>query len=142
MFMLVSARYERASLIVTSNKAFSAWGEIFGDEVTATAMIDRLVHHAEILALKGDQLPASRQGSRPAAAGRDRLIDHPRRFLPRRQAAAQRLGDGGIDVGRLDSPSGGQISAPPGPRRPADRRSASRRPACLASPTARLRRRV
>ena len=54
MFMLVSRRYERASLIVTSNKPFSAWGEIFGDEVTATAMIDRLVHHAEILALKGD----------------------------------------------------------------------------------------
>jgi hypothetical protein len=43
MFMLVARRYERASLIVTSNKPFSAWGEIFGDEVTATAMIDRLV---------------------------------------------------------------------------------------------------
>jgi hypothetical protein len=47
-------RYERASLIVTSNKPFSAWGEIFGDDVVAAAMIDRLVHHAEILALKGD----------------------------------------------------------------------------------------
>src|SRR5215211_5821814 len=54
MFSLVSARYERASLIVTSNKPFSAWGEIFGDEVTAVPMIDRLVHHAEILSLKGD----------------------------------------------------------------------------------------
>ncbi|MBE2321110.1 ATP-binding protein [Solirubrobacter sp. CPCC 204708] len=54
MFMLVSRRYERASLIVTSNKPFSGWGEIFGDDVTAAAMIDRLVHHAEILALKGD----------------------------------------------------------------------------------------
>ncbi|MFL5837916.1 MAG: IS21-like element helper ATPase IstB [Solirubrobacteraceae bacterium] len=54
MFSLVSARYERASQIVTSNKPFSAWGEIFGDEVTAVAMIDRLVHHAEILSLKGD----------------------------------------------------------------------------------------
>jgi DNA replication protein DnaC len=54
MFSLVSARYERASLVVTSNKPFSAWGEIFGDEVVAAAMIDRLVHHAEILALKGD----------------------------------------------------------------------------------------
>jgi DNA replication protein DnaC len=54
MFMLVSRRYERASMIVTSNKPFSAWGEIFGDDVTAAAMIDRLVHHAEILALKGD----------------------------------------------------------------------------------------
>jgi DNA replication protein DnaC len=54
MFSLISARYERASLIVTSNKPFSSWGEIFGDEVTAAAMIDRLVHHAEILGLKGD----------------------------------------------------------------------------------------
>ena len=54
MFSLVSARYERASMIVTSNKPFSAWGETVGDEVTAAAMIDRLVHHAEILALKGD----------------------------------------------------------------------------------------
>jgi DNA replication protein DnaC len=54
MFSLVSARYERASMIVTSNKPFSSWGEIFGDEVVAAAMIDRLVHHAEILALKGD----------------------------------------------------------------------------------------
>jgi len=54
MFSLVSARYERASVIVTSNKSFSSWGEIFGDDVVAAAMIDRLVHHAEILALKGD----------------------------------------------------------------------------------------
>jgi DNA replication protein DnaC len=54
IFQLVSARYERASMIVTSNKPFSSWGEIFGDEVVAAAMIDRLVHHAEILSLKGD----------------------------------------------------------------------------------------
>jgi DNA replication protein DnaC len=54
MFALVSSRYERASMIVTSNKPFSRWGEIFGDDVVAAAMIDRLVHHAEILNLKGD----------------------------------------------------------------------------------------
>jgi DNA replication protein DnaC len=53
-FQLVSARYERASLIVTSNKPFGRWGETFGDEVVAAAMIDRLVHHAEVIALKGD----------------------------------------------------------------------------------------
>ena len=51
MFSLVSSRYERASPIVTSNKPLSARGEIFGDEVVAAAMIDRLVHHAEILSL-------------------------------------------------------------------------------------------
>src|SRR5277367_381335 len=54
MFMLVARRYERASLIVTSNKPFSAWGEIFGDDAVAIAMVDRLVHYAEILSLKGD----------------------------------------------------------------------------------------
>jgi DNA replication protein DnaC len=53
-FQLVSARYERASLIVTSNKPFGRWGEVFGDDVVAAAMIDRLVHHAEVVALKGD----------------------------------------------------------------------------------------
>ena len=53
MFMLVSRRYGRASLVVTSNKPFSAWGEIFGDDMAATAMIDRLIHHAEILATVG-----------------------------------------------------------------------------------------
>jgi DNA replication protein DnaC len=53
-FQLVSARYERASLIVTSNKPFGRWGEVFADDVVAAAMIDRLVHHAEVIALKGD----------------------------------------------------------------------------------------
>jgi DNA replication protein DnaC len=53
-FQLVSARYERASLIVTSNKPFGRWGEVFGDDVVAAAMIDRLVHHAEVVSLKGD----------------------------------------------------------------------------------------
>ena len=68
MFMLVSRRYERASLIVTSNKPFSAWGEIFGDDAVAVAMIDRLVHHAEILSLKGDsyRLKDRDLGPRPA----------------------------------------------------------------------------
>jgi len=39
---------------VRSNKAFGRWGEVFGDEVVAAAMIDRLVHHADVVALKGD----------------------------------------------------------------------------------------
>lgn len=53
-FQLVSSRYERASLIVSSNKAFGRWGEVFGDDTVASAMIDRLVHHAEVINLKGD----------------------------------------------------------------------------------------
>jgi DNA replication protein DnaC len=54
MFMLVSSRYERASVIVTSNKPFSAWGEIFGEAVVAAAMVDRLIQHAEVIPLRGD----------------------------------------------------------------------------------------
>lgn len=53
-FELVSSRYERASLIVSSNKTFSAWAEIFGDPVAVAAMVDRLIHHAEVIVLKGD----------------------------------------------------------------------------------------
>ncbi len=53
-FALVSSRYERSSLIVSSNKTFSAWTEIFGDAVAVAAMVDRLVHHAEVIPLKGD----------------------------------------------------------------------------------------
>src|SRR5207245_7567346 len=49
-FQLVSARYERASLIVTSNKPFGRWGEVFGDDVVAAAMIDRLAHHPAVTA--------------------------------------------------------------------------------------------
>jgi DNA replication protein DnaC len=69
-FQLVSARYERASLIVTSNKPFGRWGEVFGDDVVAAAMIDRLVHHAEVVSLKGDsyRLKDRDLGRVPAAA--------------------------------------------------------------------------
>src|ERR687898_848016 len=52
-FHLVSSRYERASLIVTSNKPFGRWGEVFGDDVVAAAMIDRLLHHADVVAPNG-----------------------------------------------------------------------------------------
>ena len=52
-FQLVSSRYEHASIILTSNLAFSGWGGVFGDQVVAAAMIDRIVHHADVLTLKG-----------------------------------------------------------------------------------------
>jgi DNA replication protein DnaC len=52
-FQLVSSRYEHASLILTSNLPFSGWGGVFGDQAVAAAMIDRVVHHADVLTLKG-----------------------------------------------------------------------------------------
>ncbi len=53
LFQLVSSRYEHASLVLTSNLPFSGWGAVFGDQAVAAAMIDRIVHHADVLALKG-----------------------------------------------------------------------------------------
>ncbi|MEV5012863.1 IS21-like element helper ATPase IstB, partial [Streptomyces sp. NPDC055692] len=69
-FQLISGRYERASVIVTSNKPFGRWGEVFGDDTVAAAMIDRLVHHADVLSLKGDsyRLKDRDIGRTPSAA--------------------------------------------------------------------------
>ena len=53
-FRLITRRYERASLILTSNKSFVDWGEIFGEQVLATAILDRLLHHATTLNIKGE----------------------------------------------------------------------------------------
>lgn len=53
-FRLVTKRYERASLIITSNKGFADWGEILGDRVMATAILDRLLHHATTINIKGE----------------------------------------------------------------------------------------
>lgn len=53
-FRLVARRYERASLIVTSNKSFLDWGEVFNDPVLATAILDRLLHYSTTLNIKGE----------------------------------------------------------------------------------------
>ena len=53
-FRLIVRRYERGSLIVTSNKSFLDWGEVFNDQVLATAILDRLLHHATTLNVKGE----------------------------------------------------------------------------------------
>ena len=53
-FTLVSARYERGSIILTSNKGFGEWGELLGDSVIASAVLDRLLHHSHVLNIRGD----------------------------------------------------------------------------------------
>jgi DNA replication protein DnaC len=64
VFQLVSRRYERGSIILTSNKTFSEMGQVFGDEVLATAILDRLLHHAEVVSIKG-----------PSYRLKDRMLD-------------------------------------------------------------------
>jgi DNA replication protein DnaC len=53
-FQLVSRRYERGSLMITSNRSVGEWGQVFGDPVVATAILDRLLHHSHVLTIRGD----------------------------------------------------------------------------------------
>ena len=64
VFQMISKRYEKGSILLTSNKAFSEWGGAFGDEVLATAILDRLLHHCEVIAING---PSYRLKNRLAA---------------------------------------------------------------------------
>lgn len=60
-FQLLSRRYERGSLLVTSNRSVSEWGDVFGDNVVATAILDRLLPHSTVMTLRGDSLSAARK---------------------------------------------------------------------------------
>jgi DNA replication protein DnaC len=53
IFQLVNARYERGAMILTSNRGFAEWGEVFGGPVVATALLDRLLHHAIVIQIEG-----------------------------------------------------------------------------------------
>ena len=54
LFQLVSKRYTKGSIIVTSNKSYAEWGSVFGDEVAAAAVIDRLLHYSTTVNIRGD----------------------------------------------------------------------------------------
>ena len=75
-FQLVNACYEKTAMILTSNRGFAEWGEIFGDAVVATALLDRLLHHAVVIQIEGSsyrlrehaQLLPEHMRSRPTPA--------------------------------------------------------------------------
>ncbi len=68
VFQVISKRYEKGSIILTSNKTFSEWGQVFGDEVLATAILDRLLHHCDVVSING---PSYRLKNRLAAIERE-----------------------------------------------------------------------
>jgi hypothetical protein len=68
VFQVISKRYEKGSIILTSNKTFSEWGQVFGDEVLATAILDRLLHHCDVISING---PSYRLKNRLKAIERD-----------------------------------------------------------------------
>jgi DNA replication protein DnaC len=53
-FQLVSRRYERGAMLITSNRSVGEWGSVFGDPVVATAILDRLLHHSHVITIRGD----------------------------------------------------------------------------------------
>ncbi|MEU4797985.1 IS21-like element helper ATPase IstB [Streptomyces sp. NPDC023327] len=69
LFQLVSHRYERGSLIVTGNRPLSRWDEAFGDGATASATVDRLAHHADVITLEADSYRTRHLDDAPAAGG-------------------------------------------------------------------------
>ena len=88
-FQLMARRYETASTVLTSNKGFEEWGEIFGDEVMAAALIDRLLHHCHIVSIRGNSYRMRHhtelyQALQPP--GREMGDDQPRRKRSRREA--------------------------------------------------------
>ena len=76
-FQLVNARYERNSTVLTSNKSFKEWGDIFGDSVLAVALLDRLLHHCHIVNIQGNSY---------------RLREYPGLTLPQEVSTARRRG--------------------------------------------------
>ena len=74
-FRLVARRYEKASVILTSNKSFVDWGEIFSDAVLATAILDRLLHHSTTINIKGESYRLKKKRK----AG---LLNAPKESLP------------------------------------------------------------
>jgi DNA replication protein DnaC len=71
VFQVISKRYETGSIILTSNKTLSQWGQVFGDEVLATAILDRLLHHCEAVAING---PSYRLKNRRKAIERETAV--------------------------------------------------------------------
>ena len=72
---MVSRRYERGSIIITSNQSLGAWGEVFGDTVIASAILDRLLHHSITVNIKGESFRLKEKLK--AGLIRPKLEDHP-----------------------------------------------------------------
>ena len=90
-FQLVNARYERGAMILTSNRGFAEWGEVFGDAVVATALLDRLLHHAIVVQIEGSSYRLRQHADLvPEHVHSKALITPPP--APRRRSPSSKLG--------------------------------------------------
>lgn len=91
LFQLVNARYERGAMILTSNRGFAEWGQVFGDPVVATALLDRLLHHAVVVHIEGSSYRLREHADLLAQAQRPNVTvtaPAPRRGRPPKVAGA------------------------------------------------------
>lgn len=84
-FQLVNARYERGAMILTSNRGFAEWGELFGDPVVATALLDRLLHHAVVVHIEGASYRLRQHADLIPEALRPKSVSSPALDAPRRR---------------------------------------------------------
>ena len=73
IFQVVSRRYERGSFVLTANRGFSDWGAVFADQVVAAAILDRLLHHATVVNIKGKSYGMRRHQAQLEGERRGRL---------------------------------------------------------------------
>ena len=84
-FQLVNARYEKGAMILTSNRGFAEWGEVFGDPVVATALLDRLLHHAVVVHIEGASYRLRQHADLVPEAMRPKAVSNPAANPPRRR---------------------------------------------------------
>ena len=91
-FQLVNARYERGAMILTSNRGFAEWGDVFGDPVVATALLDRLLHHAVVVQIEGSSYRLRQHAElMPEHVRSKAIIAPPIQVQPRRRGRPPRI---------------------------------------------------
>ena len=90
-FQLVNARYEKGAMILTSNRGFAEWGTVFGDPVVATALLDRLLHHAVVIHIEGASYRLRQHADLIPDALRQAPAIPPNGTIPRRRGRPPKL---------------------------------------------------
>jgi DNA replication protein DnaC len=96
-FQLVNARYEKGAMILTSNRGFAEWGEVFGDPVVATALLDRLLHHAIVIQIEGSSYRLRQHADLVPEPLRSKALNQPSPLTPQPKRRGRPPKNGAVD---------------------------------------------
>jgi len=96
-FQLVNARYEKGAMILTSNRGFAEWGDLFGDPVVATALLDRLLHHAIVIQIEGSSYRLRQHADLVPEHIRSKALIQPQPLTPQPKRRGRPPKHGGVD---------------------------------------------